>query len=116
MTILPIKGLDLLGVLLIIYNSPLITSFGNRGFNHLISFIPGDPKDARLIKEVNDLNKDIQNVNIKGITELGSGGTSTKIEAAKICNLAGCNMIIANGLYENPISSDLVLFLFSTSY
>ena len=60
-------------------------------------------KDARLIKEVNDLNKDIQNVNIKGITELGSGGMSTKIEAAKICNLAGCNMIIANGLYLNPI-------------
>ena len=28
----------------------------------------------------------------------------TKIEAAKICQLAGCNMIIANGLYSNPIS------------
>ena len=28
----------------------------------------------------------------------------TKIEAAKISNLAGCNMIIANGLYMNPIS------------
>ena len=28
----------------------------------------------------------------------------TKIEAAKICNLAGCNMIIANGLYSNPIN------------
>ena len=28
----------------------------------------------------------------------------TKIEAAKICNLSGCNMIIANGLYSNPIN------------
>ena len=28
---------------------------------------------------------------------------STKIEAAKICQLSGCNMIIANGLYLNPI-------------
>jgi glutamate 5-kinase len=28
----------------------------------------------------------------------------TKIEAAKICQLAGCNMIIANGLYAHPIS------------
>jgi len=28
----------------------------------------------------------------------------TKIEAAKICNLSGCNMIIANGLYSYPIS------------
>ena len=29
---------------------------------------------------------------------------NTKIEAAKICNLAGCNMIIANGLHLSPIS------------
>ena len=61
-------------------------------------------KDAKLIREINNLNKDIQNINIKGITELGSGGMNTKIEAAKICNLAGCNMVIANGLYLNPIS------------
>jgi len=61
-------------------------------------------KDAKLIKQINDINKDINHVNIKGITELGSGGMNTKIEAGKICNLAGCNMIIANGLYENPIS------------
>ena len=28
---------------------------------------------------------------------------NTKIEAAKICNLSGCDMIIANGLHLNPI-------------
>ena len=61
-------------------------------------------KDAKLIKKVIDLDKDIQNINIKGMTKFGSGGMSTKIEAAKICNLAGCNMIIANGLYINPIN------------
>ena len=61
-------------------------------------------KDAKLIKEISNLSKDIQNVNIRGMTKLGSGGMNTKIEAAKICNLAGCNMIIANGLYMNPIS------------
>ena len=61
-------------------------------------------KDAKLIKRVNNLIKDIKDINIKGITEFGSGGMNTKIEAAKICNLAGCNMIIANGLYNNPIS------------
>ena len=60
-------------------------------------------KDAKLIKKVNNLNKDIQNINIKGMTELGSGGMNTKIEAAKICNLSGCNMVIANGLYLDPI-------------
>tara|TARA_Y100001958_G_C21181617_1_gene511366 strand:- start:111 stop:1217 length:1107 start_codon:yes stop_codon:yes gene_type:complete len=61
-------------------------------------------KDAKLIKTVNDLNKDILNINIKGINEFGSGGMNTKIEAAKICNLAGCNMVIANGLYSHPIN------------
>jgi len=60
-------------------------------------------KDAKLIKKVVDLNKDTQNINIKGMNKLGSGGMNTKIEAAKICTLAGCNMIIANGLYFNPI-------------
>ena len=61
-------------------------------------------KDAKLIKKVNNLDKDIKNINIKGITEFGKGGMITKIEAAKICNLAGCNMIIANGLHLNPIN------------
>ena len=61
-------------------------------------------KDAKLIKKVKNLNRDIQNINLKGITEFGSGGMNTKIEAAKICNLSGCNMVIANGLYLNPIT------------
>jgi glutamate 5-kinase len=61
-------------------------------------------KDAKLVKKVIDLDKEIQNINIKGITKLGSGGMNTKIEAAKICNLAGCNMVIANGLNLNPIT------------
>ena len=61
-------------------------------------------KDAKLIKKVNDLKKDLKQINIKGVNEYGSGGMQTKIEAAKICQLAGCNMIIANGLYTNPIS------------
>ena len=61
-------------------------------------------KDAKLIKEVSNLDKDTKNINIKGITEFGKGGMNTKIEAAKICNLAGCNMIIANGLRLNSIS------------
>tara|TARA_Y100001936_G_scaffold244496_1_gene284971 strand:- start:303 stop:1409 length:1107 start_codon:yes stop_codon:yes gene_type:complete len=60
-------------------------------------------KDAQLIRDVSNIDKEIKNINIKGITELGSGGMNTKIEAAKICNLAGCNMVIANGLYLNPI-------------
>ena len=60
-------------------------------------------KDAKLVKKVNNLDKDIKKIYIKGVTQFGKGGMNTKIEAAKICNLAGCNMIIANGLYLNPI-------------
>ncbi len=60
-------------------------------------------KNAKLIKTVNNLDKNVLDIKTKGTTELGSGGMTTKIEAAKICNLSGCNMIIANGLYTNPI-------------
>tara|TARA_Y100000992_G_scaffold96729_1_gene62341 strand:- start:105 stop:1211 length:1107 start_codon:yes stop_codon:yes gene_type:complete len=61
-------------------------------------------KEAKLIKKVDDLKKDLRQINIKGVNEYGSGGMQTKIEAAKICQLSGCNMVIANGLYLNPIS------------
>ena len=40
-------------------------------------------KDAKLVKKVTDLKKDIENVYIKGMTKLGKGGMNTKIEAAK---------------------------------
>ena len=61
-------------------------------------------KDAKLIKKVTNLKKDLKEINIEGVNEYGSGGMQTKLEAAKICQLAGCDMVIANGLYLNPIS------------
>lgn len=61
-------------------------------------------KDAKLIKKIDDLKKDLKKIYIKGVNEYGSGGMYTKIEAAKICQLAGTSMVIANGLYSNPIS------------
>ena len=77
-------------------------------------------KDAKLIKKVENLNKDLKNKTFKGNNELGSGGMNTKIEAAKICQLSGCNMIIANGLHLNPIetftkSNNFTLFVSKTS-
>ena len=60
-------------------------------------------KNAKLIKKITNLDEEMKEINIRGTTEFGKGGMNTKIEAAKICNLAGCNMIIANGLYLNPI-------------
>ena len=38
-------------------------------------------KNAKLIKKVLDINKEIKNISIKGMTEFGSGGMDTKIEA-----------------------------------
>ena len=72
--------------------------------NGLYTKNPKIYKDAELIKNVNDIKKDLKEINIKGVNEYGSGGMETKIEAAKICQLAGCNMVIANGLGLNPIS------------
>ena len=60
-------------------------------------------KDAKIIKKVENFNEDLKNISLKGNNEFGSGGMSTKIEAAKICQLSGGTMIIANGLYLNPI-------------
>ena len=64
-------------------------------------------KDAKLIKKVIDLNKDLKKIYIKGVNKYGSGGMQTKIEAAKICQLAGSSMVIANGLHLNPINKIL---------
>ncbi len=68
---------------------------------------PKKNKKAKLIKKIKEIKKDLDGINIKGFNEYGSGGMKTKIEAAKICQLAGCNMIIANGLKNNPIKNIL---------
>ncbi len=60
-------------------------------------------KNAKLIKKVENFKKDLKNINFKGVNKFGSGGMNTKIEAAKICQLSGCDMIISSGLYSNPI-------------
>ena len=58
-----------------------------------------------LIKTVTEINKSVENYARKTDSLYGSGGMKTKIEAAKICQLAGCYMVIANGKYINPIKT-----------
>ncbi len=70
-------------------------------------------KDAKLIKKVENFNKDLVNINFKGINEFGSGGMNTKIEAAKICQLSGCDMIMANGIYPSPIKRIITQNIFT---
>ena len=64
---------------------------------------PKKNKSAELIKEIIDIDKNIENISTKGIGEHGSGGMKTKIDAAKVCQLSGCTMAIANGLSLRPI-------------
>jgi len=60
-------------------------------------------KNSQLIKEIKNIDLDIERIATKSISEHGTGGMKTKIEAAKICQLSGCMMVIANGLLERPI-------------
>jgi glutamate 5-kinase len=60
-------------------------------------------KNAKLLKEIKNLDKNIEKIATKSIGEHGTGGMKTKIDAAKICQLSGCQMAIANGLLIRPI-------------
>ena len=64
---------------------------------------PKKNKKAQLIKIVREIDEKIKKYANKTENYYGSGGMKTKIEAAKICQLAGCYMAIANGNYINPI-------------
>ena len=60
-------------------------------------------KDAKLIKEIKNIDSKIEQVATRSIGEHGTGGMKTKIDAAKVCQLSGCIMAIANGLTNRPI-------------
>ena len=60
-------------------------------------------KNAELIKEIKNIDKNIEQISTKSVGEHGTGGMKTKVDAAKICQLSGCIMAIANGLPLRPI-------------
>ena len=62
-------------------------------------------KDGKLIKEIKNIDAKIEQVASKSIGMHGTGGMKTKIDAAKICQLSGSYMAIANGLLERPIKN-----------
>ena len=64
-------------------------------------------KDAKLIKEIKNIDLKLEKIATKSIGEHGTGGMKTKIDAAKICQFSGCLMAIANGLSERPIKKIL---------
>jgi len=68
---------------------------------------PKKNKNTKLIKTVKEIDENIKRYATKTENLYGSGGMKTKIDAAKICQLSGCYMAIANGKYKNPIKKIL---------
>ena len=68
---------------------------------------PKKNKETKLIKTVETIDEKIKKYATKAESLYGSGGMKTKIDAAKICQLSGCYMAIANGNYNNPIKKIL---------
>tara|TARA_Y100001970_G_C14158501_1_gene817081 strand:- start:418 stop:1524 length:1107 start_codon:yes stop_codon:yes gene_type:complete len=64
---------------------------------------PKKNKKTKLVTTVKEIDEKIKKYATKTENFYGSGGMKTKIEAAKICQLSGCYMSIANGNYKNPI-------------
>ena len=61
---------------------------------------PHTDPNARLIGEIRELTPSLFASAGGSTNEFGTGGMSTKLEAARICMEAGCDMVIANG--SNP--------------
>ncbi len=62
-------------------------------------------KDGKLIKKIKNIDLKIEQVASKSIGMHGTGGMKTKIDAAKVCQLSGSYMAIANGLSNRPIKN-----------
>ena len=60
-------------------------------------------KSKKYSKTVEKIDEKINSLIDNSKNLYGSGGISTKLDAAKICMNSGCHMFIANGKKENPI-------------
>jgi glutamate 5-kinase len=63
--------------------------------------------DAKLLSVVEEITPEIESYGGSPTSMKGVGGMRTKIEAAKICNMAGCYMLIANSSVEDIIVKTL---------
>ncbi len=73
--------------------------------NGLYSKNPKIDNRAELIHEIKNIDDNINKIATRSVGEHGTGGMKTKIDAAKICQLSGCYMAIANGLVNRPIQN-----------
>ncbi|MBB5685401.1 glutamate 5-kinase [Sphingobium boeckii] len=66
---------------------------------------PGRNPDAQLIERVDKVDAAIMAMADGGTASgMGSGGMTSKLEAARIANAAGSTLAIVSGLHENPLS------------
>ena len=59
----------------------------------------------KIIKTVNIIDEKINSLIDNKKNDYGSGGISTKLDAAKICMNSGCHMFLANGKKDNPLKN-----------
>ena len=62
-------------------------------------------KQKKIVTVVNKIDEKINSLINNKKNNYGSGGISTKLDAAKICMNSGCHMFLANGKKENPIKN-----------
>lgn len=64
---------------------------------------PRTNKDANLISEVFEINNEIEKMAGGAVSNVGTGGMITKIEAAKMLKNSGCDTIITNGFVNDSL-------------
>ncbi|MBM7072576.1 glutamate 5-kinase [Shewanella sp. 202IG2-18] len=73
----------------------------------LYSCDPNTNPDAQLIKRVNDIDDDLMKIATGSNSTLGTGGMTTKLQAANIATRAGIEVFITSGLSSNAILDSL---------
>ena len=69
----------------------------------LYSADPNREPGARFIHEVPEITPEIEAMAGRSASQVGSGGMTAKIAAARIAVAAGCHMCIAAGVYRHPL-------------
>jgi glutamate 5-kinase len=64
---------------------------------------PNRDPNAQFIREVRQITPEIESMAGRSASDVGSGGMTTKILAAKIAISAGCHMCIASGHQAHPV-------------
>jgi glutamate 5-kinase len=85
-----------------LWNSDLLVLMSD--INGLHDKSPKEHADARLIKEVYDINPLIDSIDIGAKSDFGTGGIMTKITAAKEMNKYGIPTILANGKHKGILT------------